>query len=88
MLTVNGLPIEDFSSAARGLTGKLRDLDDDELGRLQRREAHHDVDDAVLLVGRRGGGEIAFHLKRVVGGRALERALAEQRQQERTRSCF
>src|SRR5687767_7944853 len=60
------------------LAGKLPDGDDDELGRLQRREADDDVDDPevdVVLSGRLG---VALDEVGVRGLLALERAAAEQ----------
>src|SRR4051794_18283110 len=43
-----------------GLPGHLLDRHDDELGRLQRREADDDVDSAEVGVGRRGGLGVAL----------------------------
>src|SRR5690242_4958246 len=67
---------------ALGLAGELGDLDDHELGRLQRGERDHDVDDAVGLVvwcRRRG---VAADLECLARCRALERALVEQAEHE------
>src|SRR5262245_23282298 len=58
--------------------GQLLDPDDDELGRLQRREADHHVDDAAVDVTL--GGRLGVALDQVGLARraALEGALAEQ----------
>src|SRR5262245_61173566 len=60
----------------------LADLDDHELGRLERRERHlgrHDpLIDELLRVGR----AVADDLEGLVGGRPLERALPEQAEHE------
>src|SRR5690606_1132256 len=65
------------------LAGHLLDLDDDELGRLERGEPDHDVDDPEVDVGLGGGLLVALHEVRLPRGPPLERALAEQGLQER-----
>ena len=52
-----------FLLPASGAQIALRDLNDDEFGRLQGREGDDDVDDALGLVGGRGGGAVAGDLK-------------------------
>src|ERR1044072_8703733 len=62
----------------RELPRRLLDLDDDELGRPDRRDAHQDVDDAVLDVLGGGGLAVALDEVRLARGAALEGALAEE----------
>src|ERR1035438_9929407 len=65
------------------LAGELGDLDDHKFGRLERREGHHDVDDAVVNVRLGGGLTVALHLEGLARRIALKRSLAEQTQHER-----
>ena len=65
------------------LAGDLLQPDDDELGRLQRREADHDVDDAEVDVVLRRRLGVALDEVRLARRRALERALPEQVVHER-----
>src|SRR5206468_3755206 len=60
------------------LSGHLLDFDDDEFGRLEWREADHDVDNAQVNVVLSRGFLIALHEVSVARGHALERALAEK----------
>src|ERR1051326_7443646 len=60
------------------LAGDLLDLDDHELGGLERREADDDVDDAEIAVVLGRGLGVAPHEVRVLGRGPLEGALAEQ----------
>src|SRR5215467_6135381 len=71
-------------SLPTGLPSHLLDLDDDELGGLQGRETHHDVDDSVVLIGGRRGLAVALHEVRLLRRGALERALLEERLHEGT----
>src|SRR5579862_5261211 len=61
------------------LASELLDADDDELGRLQRREADNDIDDSEIDVALRRGFAVALHEVRITRRGALERALAKQR---------
>src|SRR3954463_11816631 len=65
------------------LTGHLLEMDNDELRRLQRCEAHEDVDDAAvaIILGRRL--LVALHEIRVARGGPLEGTLAEEPVHER-----
>ena len=56
------------------LPGELDDLDDDELGRLERREPDDDLDDAVVDVVLGGGGRVALDEERLAGRRPLPSA--------------
>src|SRR5690349_25073400 len=69
-------------SSLRRRAGNLLDLDDDELGRLQWREAHLDIDDAVVDVALRRRLAVAFDEIGLARRRALEGALAEHVLQE------
>src|SRR5690349_13542263 len=61
----------------------LLDLDDHELGRLERREADDDVHAPKVDVVLRSGLLVALHEVRLARRAALERALREQRVHER-----
>src|SRR5271168_1040688 len=65
-----------------GLPSDLLDLDDDEFCRLERGEADQDVDDAVVLVGGRGGFAVALDEVGLLRRGALEGALGEERLHE------
>src|SRR5262249_14978348 len=65
------------------LAGELLDLDDHELGRLERRETDQDVHDAAIDVVLRRRLLVALHQVRLARRRALERALTEERLHER-----
>src|SRR5688572_1951772 len=60
------------------LSGHLLELEHDELGRLERREAHHDVDDAAVDVALGRGVLVALDEVRLSRCAALECALPEQ----------
>ena len=65
----------------------LGDAEDDELGRLHRRDA--DLDDDLALVDRLGrvGLGVALDVERLLGGGAEQRAVAPQAPQERADAC-
>src|SRR5205085_5207394 len=67
-----------LGACLRELPGYLLNLDDDELGRVERREAHQDVHDAQVNTGLRIILGIAFHEVSLRGAGALERALEEE----------
>src|SRR5207253_10655066 len=67
-----------FFSSRGELAGDLLQLDDDEFGRFQRREADEDVDDAEVDVGLRRRLAVALDEVGFLRRTTLERALAEQ----------
>src|SRR5260370_33517333 len=73
-----------FLLSSLSLSSHLLDLDDDELGRLQRREAHHDVYDSVVDVRLSGGFVVALHEIGLLRRRSLECALHEEVLHERS----
>src|SRR4030095_15196174 len=60
------------------IASNLLDGEDDELRRLQRREANHDVDDAEIAIGLRRGLLVALDEEGLGRRRPLERTLPEQ----------
>ncbi len=60
------------------------DLDNDELGRLERSETDQDVHHTHIAIGLGGGVPVAFDEISLAGRSALECALPEQVAQERT----
>src|SRR5437660_340988 len=60
------------------LTGELRDLDNNEFRRLQRRKGDYDIDDAVVNIGLCRRLVVALYLERLARCVALKGPLAEQ----------
>src|SRR4051812_43083188 len=69
--------------SGQAFASDLLELDDDELGRLQRREADADVDVAAVDVAPGCGLAVALDEIGLVRGLALERALPEHAVEER-----